>query len=128
MKKVFHILFRLIFGLTLVALGVKTLIEVNNLSNYVTQTIGQIQHKLLKKDFNISPLKQHSTNIVFAEAFLFIASGLLTIFGFKFAKVLTFLAIVIELGLVHNIYFYREPVHLVLASGFLAVFGGVLNI
>jgi hypothetical protein len=129
MKKLFHVFFRLLFGLALIGLGIRTLTDINRLDTYVNQTIDQIQHKYLKKNFNydISPLKQHSLNILYAESFLFFSSGLFTIFGFGFAKLLAFLAVVIELGLVHNVYFYREPRHLVLASAFLGVFGGVLN-
>ena len=128
MKKLFHVLFRLIFGLTLIGLGVRTLTEMNRIEPFVSQTMDQIQHKILKKDFNISFLKAHTQNIVFAEAFLFMASGFLTIFGFGFAKFFAFLAIFVELSLVHNVYFYREPKHLIMASAFLGILGGVFNI
>ncbi len=128
MKKLFHVFFRLLFGLSLIGLGIYTLTDMNKLDTYVNQTIDQIQHKVLKKDFDISFLKQNSLSILYAESFLLISSGLFTIFGFGLAKLFAFLAIVIELSLVHNVYFYREPRHWVLASAFLGVFGGVLNI
>jgi hypothetical protein len=108
MKKLFNILFRLLFGLALIVLGMITLTEVNKLDSYVNSTIDQLQHKVLKKHFNITGLKQNSEHIVFFEAFLFLSSGLLTIFGFCFAKVFAFLAVLIELSLVHNIYFYTD--------------------
>jgi hypothetical protein len=128
MKKLFHILFRFLFGIALIGIGLRIITDVTSNINYVNQTIDQIQHKLLKKDFKITNLKQHSTNIVYAEAFLFFASGLFTFFGFGFAKLLAFFAILIELALVHNVYFYRDPTNMIIASGFLAAFGGVLNI
>lgn len=127
MKKLFHVLFRLIFGLSLIGLGIRTLADVNRMEPFVSQTIDQVQHRILKKDFNITPLKEHSQDILFAEAFLYIASGLFTMFGFSLAKFTGLLAVLIELSLVHNAYFYREPKHLMLASAFLGVFGAVLN-
>ncbi len=128
MKKFFHVIFRLLFGVALIGLGLRTLNEVSKLDTYVNQSIDQIQHKVLKKNFDITQFKQHSENIIFAEAYCFIAAGLLTIFGFSLAKLLTFVAVAIDLVLIHNVYFYRDPKHWILAAGFLGIFGGVLSI
>lgn len=127
MRKLLHVFFRFLFGLTLIGLGVRLLTEVNRLEPFVSQTIDLVQHKLLAKEYSIAKLKPHSHNIVFAEAFLYIASGLFTISGFSLAKFTGLLAVIIELSFVHNAYFYREPKHVVMASAFTGIFGAILN-
>jgi presenilin-like A22 family membrane protease len=84
----------------------------------------------MKKLFHVifRLLLGNSELIVFAEAYFFIAGGFLTIFGFCLSKLLIFLAVLIDLSLIHNVYFYRETKHLILASGYLGIFGGVWSI
>jgi hypothetical protein len=106
----------------------RTLYDINKLEPFVSQTLDQIQHKVLKKDFSVSILKENAANIIFIEAYLLIASGLLSIFGFRLAKVTGFLAIFIELLFVHNAYFYREQKYIITSSIYIALFGGILNI
>jgi len=127
MKKLLHIFFRFLLGLSLIGIGIRTMYEVNKLETFVSSTINQIQHKIVKKAFNISPLKEHANKILFFEVFLFISSGLLTIFGYNLGKFNCFLAVAIELLFVHNPYFFREPKHLITASAYLGLFGTVLN-
>ncbi len=126
MRSFLQIIFRILFALSIIALSTKILYDVNKHQSFVSQTIDQIQHQILKKDFSISFLKQYSQEIVFGEAFLFYATALFTVFGFCTAKVTAFLAIFIELALIHNPYFYREPNHIITASSMLGIFGGVL--
>ena len=128
MKKILNILFRLLFGLSLVGLGLRTLTDTQKLSGYVEQTIDNIQHRFLKKNFEITQFKHHSTYIVFTEAYLFIATGLMTIFGFSLAYILGFFAILIDLTLIHNVYFYNDQRYLVMATGLLGIFGGVISV
>jgi hypothetical protein len=124
----FFIFVRLLFGLSLIALSLKTLTQVNQIQPYVTQTIDQIQHKLLKKALDISHLKQHSQNVVFLEAFLLLSSGLFTIFGFRLSKILITLLVIIDLVMIHNLYFYKEQKHIVSASLIVGLMGGVFNL
>jgi hypothetical protein len=128
MKKLFHVIFRLLLGISLIGLGIRTLTETSKLDSYVSQSFDQIQHRVLKKSFDITHFKQYSELIVFSEGYFFIAGGFLTIFGFCLSKLLIFIAVLIDLTLIHNVYFYRETKHLILASGFLGIFGGVLSI
>lgn len=129
MKNSYFFLFvRLLFGLSLIALSLKTLTQVNKIQPYVTQTIDQIQHKLLKKELDISHLKQHSHNVVFFEAFWLLSCGLSTIFGFRSSKLLITLLVIIDLLLIHNIYFYKEQKHFVSASLIVGIMGGVFNL
>jgi hypothetical protein len=70
MKNFLHFLFRLLFGISLIGIGLKTLTDVNKIEPFVVQTIDQIQHRVLQKEFNISHLKQHSQNLVYFDGCL----------------------------------------------------------
>lgn len=127
MKKIFHLIFKILFSLSLIGLGMKTLNDTNKITPYVDQSIDHFQHKILKKSFDITNLKQHSLLLVLVESYFLIAAGLFTLLGQKFAYFLAFLAITFDLTLVHNVYFYRDIKHAVLACGFLGIFGGVIS-
>lgn len=123
-----HYFFRLLFGLSLIGLGLKTITDINKIEPFVSQTIDQIQHRVLKKQFKISHLKQHSQNLVYFDGFLLIASGLFIINGFRFSKVMIFLAVLLDLLLIHNLYFYKEQKYEIYRSLLVSLFGGVINL
>ena len=122
------LILRILLGISLICIGFKTFTEINKIQPFVNQTIDQIQHKILKREFDISHLKQQSQNLVFFEAFLFISSGLLTVFGFSLSKALILLVILIDMTLIHNIYFYKEQKHAIFASFLVGIMGAVFNI
>ena len=124
----FFIFVRILFGLSLIAVSLKTLTQVNKIQPYVTQTIDQIQHKFLKKALDISHLKQHSQNVVFLEACLLLSSGFFMIFGFRLSKFFITLLVIIDLVMIHNLYFYKEQKHFFSASLIVGLMGGVFNL
>ena len=60
------------------------------------------------------------------ENYLLILTACLLLFGTRIAKFTGFLAVLIELILVHNPVFYGENAYREVASQYLAIFGGIL--
>lgn len=124
-KGFFHYLFRLLLGLSLIALGIKSLYSIDSNHGFVSQNIRLISELLQKP--SLAQYRELSPKVILVESYLYIMSGILLIMGASLAKFTAFLAIVIELGLVHNPYFYKERKYKTLNALYLGIFGAVLN-
>ena len=120
-KGFFHYLFRLLLGLSLIALGMKSLYSIDSNHGFVSQNIRLIS------ELSLAQYRELSPKVILVESYLYIMSGILLIMGASLAKFTAFLAIVIELGLVHNPYFYKERKYKTLNALYLGIFGAVLN-
>ena len=123
--KVTHILFRVLFSVALICVAMKGCYEINDNKGFVSQNIRLIGEKLFKED-RFYNLRAFSGLIVLIENYLFIMTACLVIFGSGAAKLTAFIAVAIELILVHNPYFYSEDVHETVSSLYLGVLGAVL--
>ena len=128
MRKYLFCLFRILFGIGLMIIGLRTLTEVQNKGSFVTTSIDRIQTLISGRGLNIAFVKDHAQSIISAEAGLIIASGLLVLGGFGLSKLTFFLAMLIEVGLVHNIYFYDNPVYKFYNVAFVSLFGAIINL
>lgn len=124
-KGFFHYLFRFLLGISLIALGMKSLYSIDSNHGFVSQNIRLISELLQKP--SLSQYRELSPQVILAEAYLYGISGILLIMGTSLAKITAFLAVVIELGLVHNPYFYKEKKFRTLSALYLGIFGAVLN-
>ena len=119
------VFFRLLFGVALICLGAKGLYEVGSNHGFVSQNIRLILELIHKE--SLLKLRMYSTLIVTIQNYLFLLSGFFVILGVKFGKLCAFVAVLIDLVLVHNPYFYGEPKYKTIAALYLGIFGAVLN-
>ena len=120
-----HILFRVLFSVALICVAMKGCYEINDNKGFVSQNIRLIGEKLFKAD-KFYNYRAFSGLIIIVENYLFIMTACLVVFGSGVAKFTAFIAVAIELLLVHNPLFYREDVHETVTSLYLGVLGAVL--
>ena len=123
--KVLNCFFRFLFAVTLVLIAIKGCYEMENNKGFVSQNLRLIGETTSFTNF-LTNYRLYSGLIIIVENYLLIFTACLVLLGFKFAKYTGTLAILIELILVHNPFFYGENVHRGVASQYLAVLGGIL--
>ena len=123
--KVLNCFFRFLFAMTLVLIAIKGCYEINDNKGFVSQNIRLIGEAASFTNF-LTNYRLYSGLIIIVENYLLIFTACLLLFGFKFAKCTGTLAVLIELILVHNPYFYGENAYRGIASQYLAVLGGIL--
>ena len=122
----FYIFFRFLFALSLIGLGLRIYSDTSRLDIIVKQTIEQIQHKVIGKQYNLNFLKENSTNLINLDIFLLFLTGLLAFFGIKYSKFFAFFILLTHLFFINNVYLYRDPKHIISASSYIGLFGAVL--
>lgn len=108
MKKFFLLIIRLIFGLYLIAFGLKGLSEVNINKNQIVKTLDHIENKILKPyeiNLNLHLFKQHPIEILYFENISIMYSGFLMIFGLTLFKAFLLIGVLIELIFQKNLFF-----------------------
>ncbi len=123
-QSIIHVFFRLLFGLSLISLGMKGLCSINDLHGFASQNIRLIGETI--KTPKVVEFRQFSLQITLAENYLYLVSGFLVIFGMGLGKLTAFLAVLIDLALIHNPYFYSEPKFKTISALYLGIFGAVL--
>ena len=124
-QSVIHVFFRFLFGLSLICLGMKGLYSVQDLHGFASQNIRLIGETLLKNP-KVVELRQFSLQIALVENFLYLVSGCFVILGFGLGKLTAFIAVLIDIALIHNPYFYSEPKFKTISALYLGIFGAVL--
>ena len=122
--KILHCLFRFLFVMTLILAAIKGCCEINDNKGFVSQNLRIISEKLSFE--KLMECRAYSGLIILIENYLLILTALFLLLGFKFAKFTGFIAILIELILVHNPVFYGEAVYRGIASQYLGILGGIL--
>ena len=74
----------------------------------------------------LTQYRNYSSLIIIIENYLFILTACFLLFKAKIAKCTGFLAVAIDLFLVHNPVFYGESVYRGIASQYLGILGGIL--
>ncbi len=122
--KILHCCFRFLFTMTLILIAIKGCCEVNDNKGFVSQNLRILSEKL---SFDkLIQLRVYSGLIIIIENYLLILTACFLLFGAKIAKCTGFLAVTIELLLVHNPVFYGENVYRGIASQYLGILGGIL--
>ena len=122
--KILHCCFRFLFCMTLILIAIKGCCEVNDNKGFVSQNLRLINEKLSIP--KLIEFRSYSGLIIIIENYLFILTACFLLFNSGIAKCTGFLAVLIDLILVHNPIFYRENVYRGLASQYLGILGGIL--
>ena len=122
--KILHCCFRFLFAMTLVLVAIKGCCEVNDNKGFVSQNLRILSEKLSFE--KLTQYRNYSSLIIIIENYLFILTACFLLFKAKIAKCTGFLAVAIDLLLVHNPVFYGESVYRGIASQYLGILGGIL--
>ena len=111
----------------------------NRLEDYLLQILPKLKNmyfdnpeqnlRILSEKLSFDKLIQlrvYSGLIIIIENYLLILTACFLLFGAKIAKCTGFLAVTIDLLLVHNPVFYGENVYRGIASQYLGILGGIL--
>ena len=121
---------RLLFGLAIIFVAFKGFYNIDQNKGFVSQNLRLISEKL--REINImnvdfTQYRKYCSLIVLIENHLLLLSALFTIIGIGIGKCFAFCAILLDLLLVHNPYFYDEPIIRLMSCEFLALFGAIWN-
>jgi hypothetical protein len=119
-------LVKLLFGLSLVGLGIQGLQNANKLEDRLGQSISGIAN--LSKQQLVLKAKEHINILKYADSALFVITGLLLILNFKGAGFFAFLAVALQVGLLSNPLLFKDITVLRQAVKFIAILGGVLTV
>ena len=120
---------RLLFGITLLIVAIKGFYSIDSNKAFASQNIRLMSETLQQKNinFNIIQFRKFSALIVLIENYLLVIASISTILKIGFGKFFAFIAIIIDLVLIHNPIYYDEPIVRLMACEFLALFGAIWN-
>jgi hypothetical protein len=120
---------RLLFGITLLIVAIKGFYSIDSNKGFASQNIRLMSETLQQKNinFNIIQFRKFSALIVLIENYLLVIASISTILKIGFGKFFAFIAIIIDLVLIHNPIYYDEPIVRLMACEFLALFGAIWN-
>jgi hypothetical protein len=104
--RIFHSFFRLLFSICLFYIGYRGLTEVDDNKGFISQNIRMISEKF-KINFLLN-LRIFSELIWNFHHYCLMITSFLTIFGIKQKNYFIIIACLIEIILIHNIYFFHE--------------------
>ena len=122
--RIINCFFKFLFSITLILIALKGFCEVNDNKGFVSQNLRLLGEKLNFE--KLIELRGYSALIIMIENYLLILTACLLLFNSSISKLSGFLAVMIELILVHNPVFYGENIHRGLASQYLGILGGIL--
>ena len=122
--RIINCFFKFLFSIILILIALKGFCEVNNNKGFVSQNLRLLGEKLNFE--KLIELRGYSALIIMIENYLLILTACLLLFNSSISKLSGFLAVMIELILVHNPVFYGENIHRGLASQYLGILGGIL--
>ena len=122
--KILHCIFRFLFAISLVLVAIKGCCELDDNKGFVSQNLRIIGEKISFE--KLMQCRAYSGLIIIIENYLLILTACFFLFHSKMAKFTGFIAIIIELSLVHNPIFYGESVFRGMASQYLGILGGIL--
>ena len=128
--KVSSVCTRVFFAIALFFVAIKGFYDIESNQGFVSQNLRLISEKL--REINIinvdfTQYRKYCSLIVLIENYLLLLSALFTIIGIGIGKCFAFCAILLDLLLVHNPYFYDEPIIRLMSCEFLALFGAIWN-
>ena len=120
---------RFLFGITLLLVAIKGFYSIDSNKGFASQNIRLMSETLQQKNinFNIIQFRKFSALIVLIENYLLVIASISTILKIGFGKFFAFIAIIIDLVLIHNPIYYDEPIVRLMACEFLALFGAIWN-
>jgi hypothetical protein len=122
--RLFGYFVKLLFGLSIVCLGIQGLQKAHRLEEKINQSIGKLAELSQQKVLN--QLKEFNHILKYIDSALLVITGLLLILNFKGAGLFAFIAIALQVCLLSNPLIYRDVKVLQQAVRYLAILGGVL--
>ena len=128
MKSFFFKLFRTLFGLYLVYLGLHQLQNSDNLQKSIPTTINYLQNQILlprEIKIELDSIVNNANEIVKFYVINVILSGVLIFFGFRIGKFFLTISVILDLLFIHNIANYIGEIdHVSNTSKIIAILGG----
>jgi hypothetical protein len=131
MKRVCFILFRLLFALGLIMLGIKGLSEVYISKGTIINTVEKFENKMssfLNVQLNLGLLKTYPVEIIYFQNICLIYGAFLLIFGLSLSKVFITNCFILQFILINNIILDHSEYSLKHFSYLLAILGGPLSL
>ena len=122
--RIINCFFKFLFSINLILIALKGFCEVNDNKGFVSQNLRLLGEKLNFE--KLIELRSYSALIIMIENYLLILTACLLLFNSSISKLSGFLAVMIELILVHNPVLYGVNIHRGLASQYLGILGGIL--
>jgi len=120
-SNIFYYIFKILFGLSLIGLGIRNQTEYQKNINIAESSLLRINSKLGKfKDHLNDFLKLHSS--------LLIPAGIGIILGIKKTKIFAVFFTILQILFIDNFYFYKDPKFLRNTLIHLSILGSVLYI
>ncbi len=129
--KIGLIFFRTLFALTLIILGLRGIIEVNNNKTKITETIERFEKEILAPynlNMNLQLLKEHPIEIIYFQNLCLIYGAFILLFGLSLSKAFISSCLLLEFLLVSNIYFNRDYNTIKYNSILISILGAILTI
>jgi len=119
LSSIIHFIFKLLFGLSLIGLGIRNQYEFQKNINIAEKSLTNIYPKL-------STLKIYLNDFLKYHSILLIPVGLGVIFGLQATKIFALFYTFIQILLIDNFYFYKDLKFLRNATIDLSILGSIL--
>jgi uncharacterized membrane protein len=140
MRKGLYILSRFLFGLYIIWIGLKGINDISTKHQFVSKSIEKYEtiSKELNADFlhpfgydfpvNFDMLKTNAAELVYFINILMIIGGTFTAFGFSLGRTFIVTSLLLDLLLIHNIFYFAEEKMKVNVLKIISILGGALHI
>ncbi len=126
-KKFCYFFYRILFAITLILIGIKGILSIDDNKGYISQNIRIISEKILHNNF-LNKFRKYCGEILCLQNSLLIVAAIYSLFGHKIGKNIAYIVVLIELILVHNPLIYAEPYNRSMSSYYVSLlFGIILN-
>lgn len=118
-SKIIHYIFKILFGLSLVALGIKNYYEHQKNLNIAEQSLARLSPRL-------KPYKVYLKEFLRIHSLLPIPIGIGVIFGIKRSKMFSLMFVFFQILLIDNLFFYQSPKYVHNALMYSSLLGSIL--
>jgi hypothetical protein len=125
-SRFFGYIVKLLFGLSIVGLGISGLQNAHQAELKITISINNIA--TMTKLPVLAKLNDFASILKYVDSALLVIAGLLLVLNFKGAGFFGFLAIAFQLALIYNPFFFSHPRVIEIAVRYVAVLGGILTV
>jgi hypothetical protein len=148
MKKELYVVFRSLFGLYIIWMGLINLEKIEMNQGLVKQSVDNFEasfdlegilnflnlqkhlpiHEIRKYSFNTDNLKDSSNELVYAMNISLIIGGILCFFGYRISFSFILVGLVLDLIFIHNYFYFRDEKMKVNVLKLLSILGGAFQI
>ncbi len=148
MGKSIYFLFRSLFGLYIIWMGLINLDKLESNENYVKQTVDNFDKtfdlgsiltffdlhnhipvtEVQKYTFNTDNIKNAASEIVYVMNFSLIIGGVLCFLGYSISFTFILIGLVLDIMFIHNYFYFRDEKMKVNVLKMLAILGGAFHL